>query len=104
MQQDFVESGGYDEFYYAGYEDQDFTFKMLASGMGDRPPRFALSPPWWHEHDHPLRRSQGGAVSGFCSATTRWAGTHPLLREELLRGLRAHPEIDLAEARDMPTS
>lgn len=31
--QDFLDLGGYDEFHYAGYEDQDFTYELLSRGM-----------------------------------------------------------------------
>jgi GT2 family glycosyltransferase len=98
--QDFVESGGYDEFYYAGYEDQDFTFKLLSAGweIGH------LDLPYLHLGGMStiiLISRKAELFRVLCGYNALGRNVIQLLREELLRGLRAHPEIDLAEARDM---
>jgi hypothetical protein len=96
---DFVASGGYDEFYYAGYEDQDFTYTLLSGGgeIGH------LDLPFLHFNGMSTVVLAGGAAGLFRSLFGYNALGQDLiydLREESLRRLRAHPKIGLAEARD----
>ncbi len=96
---DFVASGGYDEFYYAGYEDQDFTYALLSGGgkIGH------LDLPFLHFNGMSTVVLAGGAAGLFRVLFGYNALGQDLiyeLREESLRRLRAHPKIGLSEARD----
>jgi GT2 family glycosyltransferase len=96
---DFVASGGYDEFYFAGYEDQDFTYTLLSEG--GRIGRLDL--PYFHFNGMSTVVLASGAAELFrvlFGYNALGRDVIYALREESLRRLRAHPKIGLAEARD----
>lgn len=97
---DLLEAGGYDEFYYAGYEDQDFTYTLISKGgrIGH------LDLPYFHFNG----MSTIVFVSGEADLFRVLFGYNALgrnlidvLREESLQELKANPEIGLVEAKDM---
>lgn len=97
--QDFVEVGGYDEFYYAGYEDQDFTYNLLSRGLkiGQLDLSFL----------HFKGMSTISLMSGQADLFRVLFGYNALgpdliglLRARVLRNLRTSLEIELSELKD----
>ena len=97
--QDFLDLGGYDEFHYAGYEDQDFTYDLLSRGMSIG------------RLDLPYLHFDGMSTVALLSRAPELFGTlfgfnalaHDTihdLRNEVLGRLRDRPQIMLTAIRD----
>ena len=97
---DFVDTGGYDEFYYAGYEDQDFTYDLFSRGLEVG----HLDLPFLHLKGMSTISLISGKADlfrvlfGFNALGPDLIG---LLRKRVLRDLRSNLEIELSEPRDM---
>lgn len=97
--QAFVEVGGYDEFYYAGYEDQDFTYNLLSRGLEVG----RLDLPYLHFRG----MSTISLMSGKAALFRVLFGYNALgpeliehLRRRVIRELRTNLEIELSELKD----
>jgi glycosyltransferase involved in cell wall biosynthesis len=97
---DFARVGGYDEFYYAGYEDLDFTYRLLSDGarVGH------LAVPYLHFNG----MSTVVLLSREATLFRHLFGYNALpaqrileLRARYLRALLSNAEIQVSQAKDL---
>jgi len=96
---DFLEVGGYDEFYYAGIEDLDFTYTLISKGgrIGH------LDLPYFHFNGMSTVVLMSGEAELFrvlFGYNALGRSSIQLLAREVVTKLRAHLEIDLTGAKD----
>ncbi len=97
--QDFVDLGGYDEFHYAGYEDQDFTYELLSRGMSIG----GLDLPYLHLSGMSTVALLSRAPELFGTLFGFNALAHDTIRDlrhEVLQRIKDRPEIMLTAVRD----